>query len=175
MQHPKCKKKLKNKTCNTQGTHAKDVFFEHLCSSTCSCLSNLPFTTYQLPCTNPEETRYSNLQKRYPSWTETGGVEPPGSLWTFYTGKSILFFFTCTATRLPVPIQPSLLWLGQRHLRQQSGRAYRLKRHYQHRYITTGMALSESPLSGRIQGKWWADGQFEGRIPMKLNPKTKRE
>jgi hypothetical protein len=153
----------------------KNFFYEHRCSSTCSCLSNLPFTTYQLPCTNPEETRYSNLQKRYPSWTETGGVEPPGSLWTFYTGKSILFFFTCTATRLPVPIQASLLWLGQRHLRQQSGRAYRLKRHYQHRYITTGMALSESPLSGRIQGKWWADGQFEGRIPMKLNPKTKRE
>ena len=89
----KPKKNSRNKTCNTQSTHAKDVFFEHLCSSTCSCLTNLPFTTYQLPRTNPEETRYSNLQKRYPSWTETGGVEPPGSLWTFDTGKSILFFF----------------------------------------------------------------------------------
>ena len=38
------------------------------------------------------------------------------------------------------------------------------------RYTTTGTALSECPVCGGIQGKWWADGQFEGRIPMKFNP-----
>ena len=87
----KCNKtthKNQTRTCNTQGTHTKDVFFEHLCSSTCSCLPNLPFTTYHLPRTNPEETRYSNLQKRYPSWTETGGVEPPVSLCAILWGPS---------------------------------------------------------------------------------------
>ena len=31
-------------------------------------------------------------------------------------------------------------------------------------------ALSEYHVSWGIQGKWWADGQFEGRIPMKINP-----
>ena len=38
------------------------------------------------------------------------------------------------------------------------------------RYTTTGTALSESHVSWGIHGKWWADGQFEGRIPMKFNP-----
>ena len=134
---------------------------------------HLPLTSYHVQTRKKLVTRiFRNVillgQKR-------GESNPLGACGPFTPENQFCFFFTCTATRLPVPIQASLLWLGQRHLRQQSGRAYRLKRHYQHRYITTGMAVSESPLSGRIQGKWWADGQFEGRIPMKLNPKTKRE